>query len=84
MAGTEYITPVCPWQADEAPVILRAAAGSGFTVTANEEETGPSPHPVFVPLTVTEPDEAEVPNVTSGLLVPDPEVMIAPAGNDHT
>jgi hypothetical protein len=80
MTGTVY-TAVEPAQTDAGPVIVPAAAGSGFTVTANVEE-GPLPH-WFVPATVTFPDTADVPKLTVMLVVPAPDTMEAPVGTVH-
>lgn len=46
------------------------------------DEAVPEPQELF-PLTVIDPEEAVVPKETRIPLVPDPEVILAPAGRAH-
>jgi hypothetical protein len=79
IAGTVKVTPVCPWQTGEVPVIAPAAAGIELTVIYNEEDT-PFPQS-FVPYTVMFPDVAPAEKLTVIVLVLAPPVIVAPGGN---
>ena len=71
-----------PWQTLAVPVIAPAADGRGLTVIGNAAETVPLPH-ALVPLTLIFPDDADALKETVMLLVPEPEVMLAPGESPH-
>jgi hypothetical protein len=75
-----YIFPVECTQADAGPVIV--GTGRIFTVIARLEPD-PFVH-VFVPYTVTFPEDAAKEKLTVMVLVFAPAVMVPPAGSDHT
>lgn len=63
-------------------MILPAASGSGFTVTAKLVDAAPFPHS-FVPVTVMFPDAAIAEKLTVMEFVFVPPVIEAPVGNVH-
>jgi hypothetical protein len=57
-----------------------AGTGNGLTVTAKPGEGSPFPQ-TLVPYTVICPETAVAPKLTVMVLVPAPEVIVAPAGS---
>ena len=76
------MTPVAFTQTEAEPVMVPAAAGKGFTVTAKAGDAVPFPQ-LLVPATVMLPDTAVAPKLTVMLFVPAPVAMVAPAGRVH-
>jgi hypothetical protein len=74
-----YIFPVEFTQTDAGPVIV--GTGKIFTVT-DRLELDPFIH-IFVPYTVTFPEDATREKLTVMVLVFAPAVMVPPAGSDH-
>ena len=62
-------------------VILTPGVTCDKTVTANKADTGPLPHAVFVPLTVTLPDVAAPEKETVIEFVFAPDTIDAPEGS---
>jgi hypothetical protein len=83
MAGTLYVTPVCPWQTVWLPVMEPAAAGSGLTVIGKFSDGVPLQLPL-VPYTLILPLLAVLEKFTVILLVFVPAVMEAPEGRLQT